>query len=485
MRPARKPGCAFEIGDSFQTETGRGSGRNRQRIAVVETERLADSEASARQRATHLGQTGSALRLQDHLRNGARVFGVDVDAAREQRLVSDLGAPEVLLVLGHRGARSLHQLGQRVAQDPRLGERLGADGDLGKCERVARREKSGAHQDGPGDRACRTAHGAPSPSVQRGRWALRNSDTNASDGSRISVSSVPFCTSAPSCKNRDLVRQERRFAEIVRNQEHRFLQLEKDAVKIFLEASADDRIERAERFIEQQDRRIEHQRAHQPHALSLAAGELGGVATQMAGGQAHQARSTFADGSPGARFSQPICRATSVAFSSALRWGKSPPSWMTYPMRRRSDCARLGSIGSPPMVIEPVSGVMRPRIKRSSVDLPDPLDPTSATQLSLSTVKLVGKRARALAVALADIREDDHLGELIGSLSFGLLRSPLCSSGAARPWAEGPGDDFGQAQPSREEREARKGILLGSLHMPSSRAPEVDGWWGSRLRKLL
>ena len=37
-------------------------------------------------------------------------------------------------------------------------------------------------------------------------------------------------------KNRDLVGQERRFAEIVRNQEHRFLELEKDAVQIFLEA---------------------------------------------------------------------------------------------------------------------------------------------------------------------------------------------------------------------------------------------------------
>src|SRR5260370_41530648 len=51
---------------------------------------------------------------------------------------------------------------------------------------------------------------------------------------------------------------------------------------------ADNRIESAERLIEQQDIRVEHEGAHQPNALTLTTGELDRVVIQTLGRKAGQ-----------------------------------------------------------------------------------------------------------------------------------------------------------------------------------------------------
>ena len=72
----------------------------------------------------------------------------------------------------------------------------------------------------------------------------------------------------------DAVGEERCFAEIVRDQHHGFPQRLKDAPEVVLEFGADEGVEGAERFVEQQRGGVEHQRPHQSDALALSAGQL-------------------------------------------------------------------------------------------------------------------------------------------------------------------------------------------------------------------
>ena len=78
----------------------------------------------------------------------------------------------------------------------------------------------------------------------------------------------------PGAQEDDLVGERGRVAEIVRHHHHRLAALLVDAPQIRLQLGADDRIERAERLVEQQRLGIEHERAHQAHALALPARQL-------------------------------------------------------------------------------------------------------------------------------------------------------------------------------------------------------------------
>ena len=72
----------------------------------------------------------------------------------------------------------------------------------------------------------------------------------------------------------DPVAERERFAHVVRDDDHGLAQAILDAAKLGVQLGAGHRIERAERLVHQQHRRIDRQRARDADALTLAAGQL-------------------------------------------------------------------------------------------------------------------------------------------------------------------------------------------------------------------
>ena len=73
--------------------------------------------------------------------------------------------------------------------------------------------------------------------------------------------------------------------------------------------------------------------------------------------------------------------------AATSRCGKSAPCWKTMPILRRSGSTHSPSSATvrPPMRTRPASGRSKPAIMRSSVVLPEPLGPSSATIWPWST----------------------------------------------------------------------------------------------------
>ena len=76
----------------------------------------------------------------------------------------------------------------------------------------------------------------------------------------------------------DAIGQCNRFGHVVRDQEHRLAQPRLDAAELVLQLAARDRVERAERLVHQQDRRIRGEGARDADALALSARQLIGPA---------------------------------------------------------------------------------------------------------------------------------------------------------------------------------------------------------------
>ena len=123
---------------------------------------------------------------------------------------------------------------------------------------------------------------------------------------------------------------------------------------------AGQRVERAERLVEQQQRGLAHERPGQRGALRLATGEgLGPVARVV--GEADLGRAPARRGH-GCR----VRRSPSTTLSSTFAHGSSRASW--NPTARRSGTR-----------ISPVTAGSRPARARRNVLLPEPLRPSSAT----------------------------------------------------------------------------------------------------------
>jgi hypothetical protein len=84
------------------------------------------------------------------------------------------------------------------------------------------------------------------------------------------------------------IAQSAALLDIVGHKYDRLVELTLDISQLPLQARAGDRIDRAERFVHQHDRRVGRQGARQAHALLLAAGELAWVARAVGARQAHQ-----------------------------------------------------------------------------------------------------------------------------------------------------------------------------------------------------
>src|SRR5260370_11183095 len=84
----------------------------------------------------------------------------------------------------------------------------------------------------------------------------------------------------------DVVAQKSGLAKVVGDQHHRLAERAKDGAQIALQVGADERIERAQRLIEEEQDRIEHERPHQAHPLPLPARELRRKPVEASGGEA-------------------------------------------------------------------------------------------------------------------------------------------------------------------------------------------------------
>ena len=76
----------------------------------------------------------------------------------------------------------------------------------------------------------------------------------------------------------DAIRQRQRLGHVVRDDDHGLPQAALDAAKLRVQLGAGDRIERAERLVHQQHRRIGRERPRHADALTLPAGQLVGPA---------------------------------------------------------------------------------------------------------------------------------------------------------------------------------------------------------------
>jgi hypothetical protein len=76
---------------------------------------------------------------------------------------------------------------------------------------------------------------------------------------------------APFFNDADAVAQRERFPHVVRDDDHALAHVRLDAVELGVQLGAGERIERAERLVHQQHRRIHSQRAGNADALALSA----------------------------------------------------------------------------------------------------------------------------------------------------------------------------------------------------------------------
>ena len=127
----------------------------------------------------------------------------------------------------------------------------------------------------------------------------------------------------------DRVGEAEGLVDVVRHEDHRLGEARLQVAELVLQAGADERIERAEGLVHQQDRRIGGQGAGEADALALAAAQLRGIASgELSGSRpssANSSRTRWRRRGAG----QPSRRGTTSALSAAVRCGKRPASWTT------------------------------------------------------------------------------------------------------------------------------------------------------------
>ena len=104
------------------------------------------------------------------------------------------------------------------------------------------------------------------------------SATNWFDRPLVDVARRADLLDAPLVHHRDLVRQRERLALVVRHVDGGDPQLALQPLQLEAHLLAQLGVEVGQRLVEQQQRRLHHQRARERQALLLAAGELGRLA---------------------------------------------------------------------------------------------------------------------------------------------------------------------------------------------------------------
>ena len=100
-----------------------------------------------------------------------------------------------------------------------------------------------------------------------------NCATNGLAGAAISSEGVPTWTSLPSFEHADAVGERGSILVVVRDDDRRQAARSQVLTKLGADVRACLRIERAERLVQKQDRRLARERSCERDALALAAGE--------------------------------------------------------------------------------------------------------------------------------------------------------------------------------------------------------------------
>ena len=141
-------------------------------------------------------------------------------------------------------------------------------------------------------------------------------------------------------------------------------------------------VQRAERLVHQQQVGVHHQRARQPDALAHAAGEfLRDRRSQTRPGRS--GRSPLRPALPARPAGTPRASSPSSTFSCTVSQGNSAKLWNTMATPSAGPLT-----GVPRHSTSPEVGRSRPETIRSSVDLPEPDRPSSATISPSRSVRL-------------------------------------------------------------------------------------------------
>ena len=182
---------------------------------------------------------------------------------------------------------------------------------------------------------------------------------------------------------------------------------------------AHPRVERAERLVEQQHARLQRQRARQRDALALAAGELRRVAAAEAV-ELDQVEQLARPASRICAFGGRSPAADAQAEGDVLEDGHVAEQGVV--LEHEADAALAGrqrrSTSSPSKRTAPASGTSSPAMMRSSVVLPEPDGPSSATSSPAGTSRLTSSSAVNAPNALARRLDlDAHVRPLLGLAS--------------------------------------------------------------------
>src|SRR5690606_31720329 len=152
---------------------------------------------------------------------------------------------------------------------------------------------------------------------------------------------------------------------------------------------AGHRVERTGGLVGQQQPAVADEGARDRHPLTFAAGEVVGEMCRTVG-KAELAQK-LPRGGVGGPAADPVQPQGSATFSVAVRPGRRLKSWKTKPMNRRRSAAfssrDIPASGRPATRTSPSVGVWRVPAMASSVLLPDPLGPITATISPLRTVR--------------------------------------------------------------------------------------------------
>ena len=118
-----------EVGDVFNPQSFRGLTHHPERIAIAEAERAAHAQVSCRERAMERRVVDNILIRQNLLLQGSRIFRVDVNFVRQQRVPQQPRPAEFLAMHDHGAGRGGEPRGE-IREDHGLGELFRADANL-------------------------------------------------------------------------------------------------------------------------------------------------------------------------------------------------------------------------------------------------------------------------------------------------------------------------------------------------------------------
>ena len=244
--------------------------------------------------------------------------------------------------------------------------------------------------------------GPDEPRDERGPWAI------------VEILRRAELFESPVVHHSHVIGQHEGLGLIMRDVDERRAECGLQLLELDLHVLAKLQIERAQRLIEEQKGRLQHQASRDGDPLPLAAGELVDSLVRRA------AESHALEHLPAAlrraRLAQSPRRARPKAtFSPTDIIGNRASCWNTMFTGRRLGATPRMLL--PPMEISPRSGAMNPAIMRSSVVLPQPDGPRIEKKLPRSTLKDRESTATVIGEAL-----DDAVGDQIrGDAQFGGL----------------------------------------------------------------